>query len=442
MSYIRLVRAKEILDSRGHPTVEVEVTTDQNITVRASVPSGASTGECEAMALLDGDRNRYFGRGVSKAVAHVNGPIAQLLVGEHVCDQRRLDSLLIEADGTDHKSHLGANAILGASLAVARAGALTAHLPLYRYIGGANAHQLPCPMMNLINGGAHADNGLDFQEFMIRPFAAPSLGEAVRWGAEIFHALKKLLLTKKLSIAVGDEGGFAPRLSSNEEALDLLLEAVELAGYRPQDQVSLALDCAASGFFDRATEKYEEKKRNLFGKQSVERSAEEQIAYLEKLCQHYPIDSIEDGLAEWDWKGWELLTGKLGDQIQLVGDDVFVTNPRFIQKGIARNVANAVLIKPNQIGTLTETLEAIETARSSGYATIISHRSGETEDSFIADLAVAVNAGQIKTGSLSRSDRLAKYNRLLAIESGLSRFGRFIDSNRFHPTSHQTKPIF
>lgn len=442
MSYIRLVQAKEILDSRGHPTVEVEVTTDQNITVRASVPSGASTGECEAMVLLDGDSNRYFGKGVSKAVARVNGPIAQLLVGEHVCDQRRLDSLLIEADGTDHKSHLGANAILGASLAVARAGALTTHLPLYRYIGGANAHQLPCPMMNLINGGAHADNGLDFQEFMIRPFAAPSFVEAVRWGAEIFHSLKKLLLKKKLSIAVGDEGGFAPRLSSNEEALDLLLEAIELAGYRPQDQISLALDCAASGFFDRATEKYEEKKRQLFGKKSVERTAEEQISYLEKLCKDYPIDSIEDGLAEWDWKGWEQLTVQLGNRIQLVGDDLFVTNPRFIQKGVARGVANAVLIKPNQIGTLTETLEAIDIARSSGYATIISHRSGETEDSFIADLAVAVNAGQIKTGSLSRSDRLAKYNRLLTIESGLSRFGLFIDSNRFHPTSHQTKPIF
>lgn len=434
MSYVRSVKGREILDSRGNPTVEVEITTDQNISVKASVPSGASTGENEALELRDGDSQYYFGKGVLRAVANVNGPIAQLLLGEHVCEQERLDHLMLKADGTENKSHFGANAILGASLALSRAGALTTKLPLYRYIGGAHAHLLPCPMMNIINGGAHADNTLDFQEFMIRPVGATTFREAVRWGAEVFHTLKGLLKQEGHVTAVGDEGGFAPRLKSNEEALDLIVLAIEKAGYRPGKDISLALDCAASEFYDKATHRYIEKKKKQRQVDFIERTADQQIDYLDQLCRNYPIDSIEDGLAEWDWSGWQALTQKLGNRVQLVGDDIFVTNPKFLRKGIEMGVGNAILIKVNQIGTLSETLETIRLAQTHGYATIISHRSGETEDSIIADIAVATNAGQIKTGSLSRSDRVAKYNRLLAIEAGLGPVAVYSDSNRFHQT--------
>lgn len=419
MSYIRTVKGREILDSRGRPTVEVELTTDSNLMVKASVPSGASTGEFEALELRDKDPRRYGGLGVLKAVAHVNGPIAQILVGEHVFDQAHLDQLMIEADGTENKSHFGANAILGASLAIARAGAMTAKLPLYRYIGGCNAHLLPCPMMNIINGGAHADNTLDFQEFMIRPVGAPTFQEAVRWGAEIFYSLKEILKQEGHVTAVGDEGGFAPQLPSNEAALDLILMAIEKAGYRAGSQVTLALDCAASEFYDKVTGMYFEKKKKRRKESFIERKASEQVDYLANLCKQYPIDSIEDGLSEHDWTGWRLLTEKLGHSIQIVGDDLFVTNPKFLRKGIQMGVGNAILIKLNQIGTLTETLETIRLAQIHGYGTIISHRSGETEDSMIADISVAVNAGQIKTGSLSRTDRVVKYNRLLSIEAGL-----------------------
>jgi enolase len=341
---------------------------------------------------------------------------------------------MVKSDGTENKSHFGANAILGASLALSRAGAATTKLPLYRYIGGSHAHILPCPMMNIINGGAHADNTLDFQEFMIRPIGALNFREAVRWGSEIFHTLKNLLKKEGHITAVGDEGGFAPRLKSNEEALDLILMAIEKAGFRPGRQVSLALDCAASEFYDKGTHRYFEKKRKQHQEKFAERTSEEQIDYLEQLCRQYPIDSVEDGLAEWDWSGWQSLTKRLGNKVQLVGDDIFVTNPKFLSKGIEMGVGNAILIKVNQIGTLSETLEAIRLAQTHGYATIISHRSGETEDSIIADIAVATNAGQIKTGSLSRSDRVAKYNRLLAIEEGLGSSAVYLDSNRFHQT--------
>ncbi len=430
MSYIRTVKGREILDSRGNPTVEVEITTDQNISAKAAVPSGASTGENEAIELRDGVASYYLGKGVTQAVAHVNGIIAQLLVGEPVYDQERLDRVMIEADGTPNKSKIGANAILGASLAIARAGALTAHLPLYKYIGGTHAHILPCPMMNIINGGAHADNLLDFQEFMIRPKGFSNFSDALRCGVEIFHSLKSLLKKDGHITAVGDEGGFAPRLESNEQTLDLILQAIELAGYRPGSQVTLALDCAASEFYDRAGKVYTEKKRKRGSEKYIERSTQEQIEYLKSLCASYPIDSIEDGLAEWDWEGWAQLTELLGSSIQIVGDDIFVTNPKFLKKGFEKKVANAILIKVNQIGTLTETLETIRLAQSHGYATVISHRSGETEDSFIADLAVAVNSGQIKTGSLSRSDRIAKYNRLLVIDHEMEHMGMYHDSNR------------
>lgn len=414
MAYVRHVEALEILDSRGNPTVKVSITTDQGLVACASVPSGASTGEHEAIELRDGDTSRYLGKGVERAVNHVNGPIAQILVGEHVYDQARLDALLIQADGTENKGRLGANAILGASLALARAGALTAKLPLYRYLGGTNAHVLPCPMMNIINGGAHADNSLDFQEFMIRPIGASSFKEGLRWGAEIFHHLKKILHDEGLATSVGDEGGFAPNVKSHEEALDLILTAIEKAGLKPGSQVTLALDCACSELYDRST--------GLYFK---DQTSEQLVDYLAGLCSKYPIDSIEDGCDQNDWKGWKLLTEKLGSKIQIVGDDVFVTNPKFLKRGIEQHVANAILIKLNQIGTLTETLETIRIAQNSHYGTVISHRSGETEDCFIADLAVAVNSGQIKTGSLSRMDRVSKYNRLLAIEAGLGKTGSY-----------------
>lgn len=431
MSYVRSLKGREILDSRGHPTVEAEIVTDDNIVVRASVPSGASTGENEAIELRDGDPSYYFGKGVLGAVANINGALSQIIVGEHVYDQERLDQMMIEADGTENKKRFGANAILAVSLALARAGALTAKLPLYRYIGGVHAHVLPCPMINIINGGAHADNFLDFQEFMIRPVGASSFREAIRWGSEIFQSLKTLLKKDSHIIAVGDEGGFAPRLKSNEEALDLIVEAIQLAGYKPGSQVFLALDCAASEFYDRGIHRYVEKKKKVSQKEYAERTTEDQIDYLEKLCHKYPIDSIEDGLAEWDWNGWSLLTKRLSHKIQIVGDDIFVTNRKFLMKGIHLNVGNSILVKVNQIGTLSETLETIRLAQSHGYSTVISHRSGETEDSFIADIAVAVNAGQIKTGSVSRSERVTKYNRLLAIESGLGLTAVYRDSNRF-----------
>lgn len=435
MAYIRSVKAIEILDSRGNPTIEVMITTDSGVMAKASVPSGASTGEFEALELRDGDKARYFGKGVLQAVAHVNGPIAQILVGEHVFDQTRLDMMMIASDGTENKGRLGANAILGASLALARAAATTAMLPLYRYIGGCHTYILPCPMMNIINGGAHADNSLDFQEFMIRPVGAPNFREAIRWGAEIFHTLKGILKADGHVTAVGDEGGFAPNLPSNEAAIEIILSAIEKAGYKPGVHVTLALDCAASEFYDKVAGKYIEKKKKQKKQSFVERSSQEQVAYLEQLCAKYPIDSIEDGLAEHDWSGWQYMTQKLKDKIQIVGDDIFVTNPKFLRKGIDMGVANSILVKVNQIGTLTEALEAVRIAHSYGYTTVISHRSGETEDSFIADICVGTNAGQIKTGSLSRTDRIAKYNRLLSIEAGLGDCGRYWDSNRFRKKS-------
>lgn len=419
MAYINTVKAISILDSRGNPTVEVTITTSDHVTASAAVPSGASTGTHEAVELRDNDPQRYCGKGVETAVAHVNGPIAEILLGEHVFDQTRLDQKMIQGDGTENKSRFGANAILGASLALARAGALTAKIPLYRYLGGCHAHILPIPMMNILNGGAHADNSLDFQEFMIRPIGAPTFSEAIRWGTEVFHSLKKLLKERGHMTSVGDEGGFAPNLDSNEEALDLIILAIEMAGYKPGKEISLALDCAASEFYDTLTQSYIEKKRKKKGDRFIERSSEEQVAYLEELVKKYPIDSIEDGLHEEDWNGWKKLTERLGDKIQIVGDDLFVTNPKYLKRGIAESAANAILIKVNQIGTLTETLETIRIANEAGFSSVISHRSGETEDSFIADIAVGTNSGQIKTGSLSRSDRIAKYNRLLKIEAEL-----------------------
>ncbi|WP_213318889.1 phosphopyruvate hydratase [Chlamydiifrater volucris] len=414
------IQSREILDSRGFPTVSVKIFTDLGIEAEALVPSGASTGTKEALELRDNDNQRYSGKGVLKAVHNVNTTLRKLLVGQNIFNQILIDTMMCEADGTSNKSNLGANAILGVSLAVAKAAAASLDIPLYRYLGGAFASILPCPMMNLINGGMHADNGLEFQEFMIRPVGAPTFAEALRMGAEVFHALKKLLNTKNLATGVGDEGGFAPNLSSNEEALTLLLEAIEKAGFIPGKDISLALDCAASSFYDSKARLY-----------AGSRTSEEQITLLSKLCSQFPIDSIEDGLAEDDIEGWKKLSNILGDKVQIVGDDIFVTNPQIIAESISQGIANAVLIKFNQIGTLSETIEAISLAQSNGYATIISHRSGETEDTTIADLAVALGAGQIKTGSISRSERIAKYNRLLAIEAELSSQALFKDSNIF-----------
>lgn len=413
------IEAREILDSRGFPTLCVKVITDEDIWGEACVPSGASTGSKEALELRDGDSSRYSGKGVLQAIKNIDEIILPAIQGYSVFDQMLVDAIMIEADGTQNKQKLGANAILGVSLALAKAAANTLQRPLYRYLGGSFSHILPCPMMNLINGGMHADNGLQFQEFMIRPIGATSFAEAVRMGAEVFHTLKKILSEKHLLSGVGDEGGFAPHLSSNKEALDLLLLAIERADFIPGEEISLALDCAASSFFCTQTQTYSGK------------SSEEQVAILEDLCAHYPIDSIEDGLAEEDFQGWQLLTETLGDKIQIVGDDLFVTNPDLIIDGIQQGLANAVLIKPNQIGTLTETADAIRLATRHGYTTILSHRSGETEDTTIADLAVAFNTGQIKTGSLSRSERIAKYNRLMAIEEELSSEGFFQDSNPY-----------
>lgn len=412
MSKIKKIQGIEVLDSRGTPTVAVLLST-ANHTGLAMVPSGASTGEHEALELRDNDPKRYFSKGVLHAISNINGPLQQALIGHDILDQRAIDELMIHLDGTENKSRFGANAILGISLAAAITAAKVKNVPLYRHLQTAPP-SLPIPMMNIINGGAHADNTVDFQEFMIIPHAFAEMKERIRVGAEIFHTLKKILHDKRLSTSVGDEGGFAPNLASNEEALDLILRAIEKAGYEPFHEVSIALDVAASFFYQDGFY-LKGKKRGLKEK----RSSEEQIGYLAELCKNYPITSIEDGLDENDWKGWKKLTQTLGSQVQLVGDDIFVTNQNLLQKGIDQHIANAILIKLNQIGTLTETLDTIQLAKTSRYNTIISHRSGETEDTFIADLAVATASGQIKTGSLSRSDRVAKYNRLLLIESSL-----------------------
>ena len=425
MGKIDKIQALEVLDSRGNPTIEVILFTSNHIQVKAKVPSGASTGEHEALELRDNDPKRYFGKGVQKAISNVNGPINELLKGMSIFEQKEIDEKMIQADGTENKAHFGANAIVGVSLAVARAAAMEQKIPLFQYLGGQEANLLPCPMMNIINGGAHADNSLEFQEFMIRPMGASSFSESLRWGSEVFHTLKKLLKEKNYATSVGDEGGFAPNLSSNEEALTLIVEAIEKAGYKPGENISIALDIAASEFYDKKAHTYIEKKKKLAKQKFQSRSPEEFIDYIKSLCLSFPISSVEDGLDENDWKGWKLLTEKMKDQVQIIGDDIFVTNKKFLQKGINEQIANAILIKLNQIGTLTETLETIKLAKQNNYATIISHRSGETEDDFIADLAVAVSAGQIKTGSLSRSDRIAKYNRLIEIESILGTNARF-----------------
>ncbi len=416
MKTIQSIHALEILDSRGNPTLEVILRGSDGSVGKAAVPSGASTGEHEAVELRDGDKKRYLGKGVLKAVANVNGPLTKLLMGRDLLDQKGIDHLMIQADGTPNKAHFGANAILGISLAAAKAAAASQKQPLYRYLGGPSATHLPVPMMNILNGGAHADNLLDFQEFMI---GASSFREAVRWGAEVFHTLKGLLKKEGFSTSVGDEGGFAPALPSNEAALDLIVQSIEKAGFAPGKEITIALDPAASEFYDPSAHLYLEKKKKERGLSFANRSTSEQIDYLEELCAKYPIDSIEDGLDQNDWKGWQAFTAQMGKKLQIVGDDLFVTNAKFLQKGIDLKAANAILIKVNQIGTLTETLETIALAKQHGYATIISHRSGETEDTTIADLCVATSAGQIKTGSLSRSDRVAKYNRLLEIEDEL-----------------------
>ncbi len=429
MSKIHSIHALEILDSRGNPTLEVVVITDDGFFGKAAVPSGASTGEHEAVELRDKDPKRYLGKGVLKAICNVNGPLSAMLIGMSVCDQSAIDQMMIERDGTPNKSKMGANALLGISLAVARAAAASKKQPLYAYLGGEKASLLPCPMMNVLNGGMHADNLLNFQEFMIRPIGAPTFREAVRWGTEVFHTLKQLLAHDGHVTSVGDEGGFAPRLKSNEEALDYLLKSIEKAGYKPKTDFSIALDCAASEFFDPSTSSYREKKQEKTGPAPRQRTTLQQIDYLENLCRQYPIDSIEDALDQNDWEGWSQLTARLGSSIQLVGDDIFVTNPLFLQKGIDTQAANAILIKVNQIGTLTETLRTIALAKKHGYATIISHRSGETEDTTIADICVATHSGQIKTGSLSRSDRIAKYNRLLEIEDELGKRAKYAPRN-------------
>jgi len=427
---IEKIHAREILDSRGNPTVEVDVILENGVMGRAAVPSGASTGENEALELRDGDKNRYLGKGTQKAVANVNDVIAPALIGENVFLQRAIDQKMLDLDGTPTKSKLGANAILGVSLAVAQAAAKALNMPLYRYIGGANAFVLPVPMMNIINGGAHSDAPIAFQEFMIRPVGAPSIKEAVRIGAEVFHNLAKLLKKRGLSTAVGDEGGFAPALDGIEDALQIIVDAIKAAGYEPGKDVKIAMDCAASEFAVIENGQYfYDYKQLKNGKQKdpngKKLSAAEQIDFLEHLIDTYPIDSIEDGLDENDWDNWVKLTERVGKKCQLVGDDLFVTNVKFLQKGIAMGAANSILIKVNQIGSLSETLDAIEMAHRHGYTTVTSHRSGETEDTTIADIAVATNSGQIKTGSLSRTDRMAKYNQLIRIEEELGSVARY-----------------
>ena len=413
MSFIASIHARQILDSRGNPTIEVDVLTENGVLGRAAVPSGASTGVHEAVELRDGDQSNYLGKGVLKAVENVNTTIQNALVGMDIFEQKKIDYLLLALDNTANKSNLGANAILGTSLAIAKAAAAEAGLSLFQYIGGVGAVTMPVPMMNILNGGSHADNLIDIQEFMVMPFGASSFSEGLRWGTEVFHHLKAVLKSRGMSTNVGDEGGFAPSLGSNEEALEVVMEAIQKAGFTPGKDMYIALDAAASEFYDEATGKYN------FASTGESRNSEEMVAFWADWCERYPIISIEDGLAEDDWAGWKLATDQLGHKIQLVGDDLFVTNTKRLQQGINQGVANSILVKVNQIGTLTETIEAVNLATRNGYTSVMSHRSGETEDNTIADLAVALNCGQIKTGSASRSDRMAKYNQLLRIEEEL-----------------------
>ncbi|MCC6366539.1 MAG: phosphopyruvate hydratase [Bryobacterales bacterium] len=426
MTEITKIVGREILDSRGNPTVEADVTLADGSFGRAAVPSGASTGEHEAVELRDGDRARYLGKGTTRAVRHINHEIAAALKGMNAANQAEIDARMIKLDDTANKGRLGANAILAVSMAAARAAAASHKLPLYRYLGGVNGNVLPVPLMNILNGGAHADNSVDPQEFMIAPHSATSFGEALRMGAEVFHTLKTVLKSKGYSTAVGDEGGFAPNLKSNEEALEVIMEAIMKAGYSPGGDISLALDPAASEFYDTEKEKYVFKKSD-----KSERTPEQMVEFWARWAREYPILSIEDGMAEDDWKGWKLLTERIGDKVQLVGDDLFVTNTKRLARGIEEGIGNSILIKVNQIGTLSETLNAIRMATAAGYTSIISHRSGETEDAFIADLAVATNAGQIKTGSASRTDRICKYNQLLRIEEELGSAARFAGRKAF-----------
>lgn len=426
MFYIIDVIGREVLDSRGNPTVEVEVQLDNGVIGRAIVPSGASTGVHEAVELRDADKSRYSGKGTLNAVKNVNGVIADALIGWNSLDQVEIDKMLIKLDGTENKGKLGANAILGASMAVAIASAKALRMPLYKYLGGTNAKILPTPMMNILNGGSHADNTVDIQEFMIMPVGADNFREGLRMGAEIFHELKAVLKEKGMNTAVGDEGGFAPNLATNEDAIRAILEAVERAGYEAGKDIKIALDVAASEFYDSERDNY-----NLTG-EGVVRTADEMVDYYEMLCEKYPVISIEDGLAEDDWKGWKILTERLGNRIQLVGDDLFVTNTKRLSEGIEKRIANSILIKVNQIGTLTETFDAIEMAKKAGYTAVVSHRSGESEDTTIADIVVGLNAGQIKTGSLSRTDRIAKYNQLLRIEERLGDAGQYAGLDAFY----------
>lgn len=423
MSYITDIHARQILDSRGNPTIEVDVFTSNGILGRAAVPSGASTGIHEAVELRDGDKSRYLGKGVLKAVENVNTIINEALQGEDVFDQKRLDRIMIDLDGTPNKSKLGANAILGTSLAIARAAAQEAGMSLYQYIGGVGAVTMPVPMMNILNGGSHADNLIDIQEFMVMPFGASSFSEGLRWGTEVFHHLKSVLKEKGMSTNVGDEGGFAPSLGSNEEAIQVVIEAIEKAGFKPGVDMHIALDAASSEFYNADKGIYH------FESTGADMTSEQMVDYWVNWCEKYPIISIEDGLAEDDWKGWKLATEKLGHKIQLVGDDLFVTNTQRLSRGIDEGIANSILIKVNQIGSLTETIEAVQMATRNGYTSVMSHRSGETEDNTIADLAVALNTGQIKTGSASRSDRMSKYNQLLRIEEELGDSAVYIGKN-------------
>lgn len=430
-TFIEDITARQILDSRGNPTVEVDVTLSCGVIGRAAVPSGASTGIFEALELRDGDKSMYLGKGVLQAVDNVNSKIAPELIGENAADQQEIDRIMLELDGTENKSNLGANAILGVSLAVAKAASLAFEMPLYRYLGGITANTLPVPMMNIINGGAHADNNIDFQEFMIAPVGAASFQEAIRMGAEVFHNLKAVLHDKGLATSVGDEGGFAPNLGSNEEGIEVILEAIKKAGYNT-DQIKICLDVASSEF-------YKDGSYVLEGEGGKVLSRSEMVDFLADWANRYPIISIEDGMAEEDWEGWKLLTDKIGDKCQLVGDDLFVTNTKRLSTGIEKNIANSILIKVNQIGTLTETLEAISMAHEAGYTAISSHRSGETEDTFIADLAVATNCGQIKTGSASRSDRIAKYNQLIRIEQELGSAAKYLGLKAFNGQKNEGK---
>ncbi|WP_419775067.1 phosphopyruvate hydratase [Ignavigranum ruoffiae] len=428
MPYIIDVYAREVLDSRGNPTVEVEVQTDRGAFGRGIVPSGASTGEHEAVELRDGDQSRYSGKGVSQAVENVNTVIAEALIGYDVRQQQAIDQIMIDLDGTPNKGKLGANAILGVSIAVARAAADFSGLPLYNYLGGFNSKVLPTPMMNIVNGGSHSDAPIAFQEFMILPVGAPSFKETLRWGAEIFHALKGILKDRGLETSVGDEGGFAPRFEGTEDGVETILEAIKKVGLEPGKDVFLGFDCAASEFYEDGVYDY----TKFEGEAGAKRNAEEQVAYLEELVDKYPIITIEDGMDENDWEGWKLLTDRLGDKVQLVGDDLLVTNTEKLSQAIEKGISNSILIKVNQIGTLTETFDAIEMAKRAGYTAVVSHRSGETEDSTIADIAVATNAGQIKTGSLSRTDRIAKYNQLLRIEDELGELAKYQGIKSFY----------